>query len=136
MLTNIKMTVTIVAKKEKKSNLRCRGTLKKKCICCRSEEATCKFITLYQSYFDKWKKPLEKNLDKAICDKCYSSLEYMYIFPKSDYSKSVSKPYSEGGIELPKITKADLKKLMSLKSTINKKRNQRKLAQEKLRINI
>ena len=28
-LTNIKMTVTIVAKKEKKSNLRCRGTLKK-----------------------------------------------------------------------------------------------------------
>ena len=50
----------------------------------------------------------------------------MYIFPKSDYSKSVSKPYSEGGIELPKITKADLKKLMSLKSTINKKKELKK----------
>ena len=68
-------------------------------------------------------KTPRKNLDKAICDKCNSVLEYMFIFPKSDYGKSVSKPDSEGGIELPKITKADLKKLMSLKSTINKKRN-------------
>ena len=114
------------SKEENEVKPQVQGDIEKKCICCRSEEATCKFITLYQLYFDKWKKPLEKNLDKAICDKCYSSLEYMYIFPKSDYSKSVSKPYSEGGIELPKITKADLKKLMSLKSTINKKKELKK----------
>ena len=72
-------------------------------------------LTLYQPYFNKWEKTLQKNLDKAICDRCNTELEYMFIFEKPDNGNSVSKPVSEGGIELPKITKVEIKKLMSLK---------------------